>query len=353
VVGAARVGAAVWVVDARATPDWVVREGLPEPRDHEYEELSWRLAAALVNRWPKSLGRIVELHGAGGFYDQIQLQSISDLTLGPQSPRPRVSLNRPGSLWVFAQTGETRWTWREIWNHLAHGGDPDEAARIVGAIAGFRAGESRAGPGFADMACAFLDAAPEPLWSWRCAWADGGEPSPWVERYRGPLARYNRRPSDNKLPTVATDMGCHSRRRGRGDRGSREPPHLGMGLRQASGDDRREPDSTNADGGIDRARLSQHHRYGFLAFLQRLSSSRGWRMLTVMRVAIYTRLSSDPTGQQTATERQARACEQFAAARDWDVVRVIEDVDVSAYNLLRDVRETQAELFAKLPRMSW
>jgi hypothetical protein len=55
-------------------------------------------------------------------------------------------------------------------------------------------------------------------------------------------------------------------------------------------------------------------------------------MLGRMRVAIYTRLSSDPNGQQTATERQARACEQFAAAREWDVVRVIEDVDVSAYN---------------------
>ena len=51
-----------------------------------------------------------------------------------------------------------------------------------------------------------------------------------------------------------------------------------------------------------------------------------------MRVEIYARLSSDPTGQQTATERQRRACEQFAAAREWDVVQVIEDVDVSAYD---------------------
>lgn len=48
-------------------------------------------------------------------------------------------------------------------------------------------------------------------------------------------------------------------------------------------------------------------------------------------VAIYTRLSSDTTGQQTATHRQQSACEAFATIRGWDVVHVYEDVDLSAY----------------------
>jgi predicted site-specific integrase-resolvase len=63
-----------------------------------------------------------------------------------------------------------------------------------------------------------------------------------------------------------------------------------------------------------------------------LEREKCWAHVGDMRVAIHARLSSDPTGQQTATERQRRACEQFAAARGWDVVRVIEDVDVSAYD---------------------
>lgn len=48
-------------------------------------------------------------------------------------------------------------------------------------------------------------------------------------------------------------------------------------------------------------------------------------------VALYTRLSSDPTGQQTATPRQQKACRAFAELRGWEVVRVFEDVDLSAY----------------------
>lgn len=49
------------------------------------------------------------------------------------------------------------------------------------------------------------------------------------------------------------------------------------------------------------------------------------------RVAIYTRLSHDKTGEQTATSRQQKACEAFAELRGWRVVRVFEDVDLSAY----------------------
>src|SRR5205823_4452233 len=82
--------------------------------------------------------------------------------VGAPFPRPRVSLNRPGSAWVFSQTGSTRWTWRQIWNHLAASGDADEAATIIGAVAGLGTREPNAGPGFAEMAAAFLDAVGSP-----------------------------------------------------------------------------------------------------------------------------------------------------------------------------------------------
>ena len=48
-------------------------------------------------------------------------------------------------------------------------------------------------------------------------------------------------------------------------------------------------------------------------------------------VAIYTRLSHDRTGRQTATHRQQAACQAFAELRGWRVARVFEDVDLSAY----------------------
>jgi site-specific DNA recombinase len=49
------------------------------------------------------------------------------------------------------------------------------------------------------------------------------------------------------------------------------------------------------------------------------------------RVAIYTRLSLDSTGEQTATARQEAACRSFVDARGWSVAEVFEDVDLSAY----------------------
>ena len=48
-------------------------------------------------------------------------------------------------------------------------------------------------------------------------------------------------------------------------------------------------------------------------------------------VAIYTRLSHDRTGQQTATHRQQAACQAFAQLRGWRVARVFEDVVLSAF----------------------
>lgn len=48
-------------------------------------------------------------------------------------------------------------------------------------------------------------------------------------------------------------------------------------------------------------------------------------------VAIYTRISVDPTGDQSSTVRQEEACRAYALARGWRVSAVYEDVNTSAY----------------------
>jgi excisionase family DNA binding protein len=50
----------------------------------------------------------------------------------------------------------------------------------------------------------------------------------------------------------------------------------------------------------------------------------------MLRVAIYSRISLDASGTQTATQRQRSACEDYARARNWEVVATLEDVDLSA-----------------------
>lgn len=70
-------------------------------------------------------------------------------------------------------------------------------------------------------------------------------------------------------------------------------------------------------------------------------------------VAIYTRLSADPTGAQTATARQLASCRAFAEAREWQVGPIYEDVDVSAYQrgvirpdyeaMLSDIRSSRVD----------
>lgn len=50
------------------------------------------------------------------------------------------------------------------------------------------------------------------------------------------------------------------------------------------------------------------------------------------RVGIYTRISEDKDGQQTATARQLEDARTFAERQDWEVVDVFEDVDLSAFN---------------------
>lgn len=50
-----------------------------------------------------------------------------------------------------------------------------------------------------------------------------------------------------------------------------------------------------------------------------------------MRVAIYCRISKDPDGDSTATDRQEQDCRALAAERGYDVVEVYVDSDRSAY----------------------
>ncbi len=48
-------------------------------------------------------------------------------------------------------------------------------------------------------------------------------------------------------------------------------------------------------------------------------------------VAIYTRVSKEDLDEPLSTRRQERACRAFALSKGWDIARVWEDVDISAY----------------------
>jgi site-specific DNA recombinase len=52
----------------------------------------------------------------------------------------------------------------------------------------------------------------------------------------------------------------------------------------------------------------------------------------VTRAALYTRISSDPSGQRAGVERQQLDCEAHCQQRGWRVVQVFEDNDTSASN---------------------
>lgn len=199
----------VQVVDDRATPDWVARIGLPEPPLEMQEALSWRLAASLSRGWPQLLGRVVERHDLNGFYDQIELRNVRDRRMDEPSSTPRVRLNRPGSAWVFGQSGEPRWTWREVWSHLAADGDADEAAAIIASVGGLGRAGPHVGLKFAEVASQFLDAVDGSGWTWRCAWPNDGTIPAWVEQYRAVLHAYNRVPSaDYIIPTIGRIWGA-------------------------------------------------------------------------------------------------------------------------------------------------
>jgi len=55
-------------------------------------------------------------------------------------------------------------------------------------------------------------------------------------------------------------------------------------------------------------------------------------ILTPVRVAVYTRISSDPNGHALGVERQRLDCHALAVANDWTVVSTFTDNDLSAYS---------------------
>ncbi len=50
----------------------------------------------------------------------------------------------------------------------------------------------------------------------------------------------------------------------------------------------------------------------------------------VVRAGVYTRISSDPSGQRAGVERQRVDCEEYCLTRDWQVAELFEDNDYSA-----------------------
>lgn len=205
---ASRFDVEVAVVDDRKAPEWVVHVDLSEPTRTQIERLPWELVGALSMRWPRLLGRAVELHRGGGQYDEIQLQPLDDGRLDTPSPSVRISLNRLGSPWVWSQSaGADRWVWRGVWNYLAvGGGDVGKAAETIGSMAGF-APLKQLSPSvtFGEMAAEFLHSVPDAdAWQWRCAWrtSDFGEgEAPGLERFAGVLSHYRQRSAPEAIPT--------------------------------------------------------------------------------------------------------------------------------------------------------
>ena len=78
----------------------------------------------------------------------------------------------------------------------------------IGDIAGLGPPEPSRGPLFAQLASTFLDLAPVPGFSWRCAWPGGTSVSSWVERYDRTVARYSRTANVGSLPTIARIWGA-------------------------------------------------------------------------------------------------------------------------------------------------
>ena len=63
-----------------------------------------------------------------------------------------------------------------------------------------------------------------------------------------------------------------------------------------------------------------------------------------VKAGVYTRISSDPSGQQAGVERERADCEAHCLARGWDVVEVFCDNDASAYG--RKLRRAYERLLA-------
>ncbi len=67
------------------------------------------------------------------------------------------------------------------------------------------------------------------------------------------------------------------------------------------------------------------------AAASRRAGARAYNVTSMEQIGIYVRISDDPDGTQTATERQLEDCSRFAASRSWNVADVFEDIDISAY----------------------
>jgi hypothetical protein len=204
----ARLGVAVHVLDGRAAGEWEPEPDLPEPPAHEFDRLTWRLAAAISARWPRSFGRLCDVTDAGGFYNQLCLQATNNRSIDYPSERPRILINRHGSTWVFNQLGQPRWVWRGVREQMARGASADDAAEIIGRIAGVWPPE-RPDPAaksseatFAELAAEFLELVPAGACLWQNAWLDGVVHD-WVDRFKKPLRQYARTAPDGTLPTIA------------------------------------------------------------------------------------------------------------------------------------------------------
>lgn len=199
---AEKVGVTVHVLDDRAAPDFHAGDDW----NGDTELLSWRLAAELSRRWPRSLGLFLESHGGGGQYDQLELRAVGDRAVVPPHSQAYVSLNRVGSASVFSPFGTARWTWRGIWGHLAAGGSAGAAAEVLGAMAGLDPPEPASGSTFADLAVALLEGVGTPGWSWRCAWSD--EEATWAAPFEAQLRRYQRDSPGGSLPATTRIWGA-------------------------------------------------------------------------------------------------------------------------------------------------
>lgn len=206
---AERVGVSVLVFDANYSPLSPDASEL-ELAEHEREHHIWRYIAALCARWPKSFGRVVETNFADGFYELLSIRSLNDDTFEHPSPRPRVMINRSGSVRVYSPLGNER-LYSPLWFSPLSGGDERDEVRALGQLGDFGKPEADPPsdrPTFALLATTFIEHAPGQNWRWHSAWPDIGEPAWWVERWRTVVAGVSAEPSGSHLPGLADFWGA-------------------------------------------------------------------------------------------------------------------------------------------------
>lgn len=206
---AERVGVSVLFFDANYSPR-SLDANEQEPAEYEREYHVWRYIAALGARWPKSFGRVVETNFADGFYELLSVRSLNDDTFEHPSPRPRVMINRSGSVRVYSPLGNER-LYSPLWFSPLTGGDERDEARALGQFGDFGKPEAdppSGAPTLALLATTFIEHAPARHWRWHSAWPDIGEPAWWVERWRTVVAGVSTEPSGPHLPGLADFWGA-------------------------------------------------------------------------------------------------------------------------------------------------